>query len=408
MTKLKLTTMAHGGTALGRDHKNRIIFVAGGIPGETVDVEIDEGKKPLYGRLVKVLKASSDRVKPATDGVGPHGGYSYQHMQYKAQLRYKRDVVEDQLKRIGGVKKAKIQQVVPSPQPWAYEMDVTLSPTADGRFGFWSPSEGKVVPIRKGNAYKSLVPALQNLLDDFDWELPDLRKLTLRAGSDGELVIALEVQDVEPPSLHVDFPVSVTIVLPDRSAANLIGVNYVQRILNGRWFQISAGYTFFGNLAAAEKLIKTVLKYADLSEEDVVVELYSGVGGVTSFLAEKASAVYGIEPYPTAIEDASVNLDNTENVTLYEGFPEDVLPLLDLEADVWVMSPPSTGLPFPVLEDISRLLPPRLVYVSQDIATMARDGKELGSMGYKLREVQPHDLRPQTFHIHTVSLWVQS
>ena len=406
MTKLKLTTMAHGGMALGRDQKNRIIFVVGGIPGEMVDVSIEEGKKLRYGRLQKVLKPSSDRIKPVTDGLGPHGGYSYQHMNYKAQLRYKREVVEDQLKRIGGLRKAKIHPVAPSPQPWAYEMDVTLSPTADGRFGFWSPLDGAVMPVRKGNAYKTLVPALQNLLDDFDWELPDLRKLTLRAGSDGELLIAMEVQDVEPPSLHVDFPVSVTIVLPDRSTANLIGVNYVLREFNGRWFQISAGYTFFSNLASAEKLLRTVLKYAQLSKEDVVLELYSGVGAITAFLAEKAGEVHGIEPYPTAVEDATVNLDNTENVTLYEGFPEDVLPLLDIEADVWVMSPPATGLPSFVFDDIVRLEPTRLVYIGKDMATMARDGKDLSRIGYKLREVQPHDLLPQTFHVHTVSLWV--
>ncbi len=405
MAKIKLTTMAHGGMAIGRDSRNRIVFVPGGIPGETVQVMIESGKKQTYGRIEKVVQRSKNRVEPPTNGLGPHGGYSYQHMSYKAQLKYKQEVIVDQLKRIGGIKKAKVLAVMPSSQQWAYEMDVTLSPTKDGKFGFWSPTDQLVLPIEKGQSYKTLHPSLQDLLNDFDWELPDLRKLTLRAGSDGERLVALEVQDVEPPSLHVDFPISITIVLPDRSTANLIGTNYIVRELHGRWFQISAGYPFFSNLSVAEQIIDTVLKYAKLSGSETVLELYSGVGGLTSFLASAAGMVHGIEPYPTAIEDASINLDATDNVALYEGFPEDILPLLDVAADCWVMSPPHSGLPSFVFADLKRLSPSRLVYVSADVATLARDGKELGRLGYVLREVQPHDLWPQTFHIHSVSLW---
>ena len=398
--------MAHGGSALGRDKQNRIVFVPGGIPGETIDVELSSQKKSTYGRIKSIVQKSKDRVAPSTKtGHGPHGGYSYEHIKYNAQLKYKKEVVIDQLKRIGGFKKAKVNEVKGSQERWAYEMDVTLSPTNDGRFGFWSPQDQSVLPIEKGNAYKTLVPALQNLLDDFDWNLPDLRKLTLRAGSDGELLVALEVQDVEPPELHVDFPISVTIVLPDRTTANLIGINEVKRQLNGRWFQISAGCPFYSNLPAAESLIQSVLLYLKRSGAKTVIELHSGVGGLTAFLAENVEQLHGIEPYPAAVADAAVNLEHTDNVYLYEGFPEDILPILEITADTWVMSPAASGLASPIFDDIAKQLPSHLIYVSSDIATMARDGKILKKIGYRLVEVQPHDLLPQTFHVHTVSLW---
>jgi 23S rRNA (uracil1939-C5)-methyltransferase len=136
-----------------------------------------------------------------------------------------------------------------------------------------------------------------------------------------------------------------------------------------------------------------------------VVELYSGVGTLTAFLAETGAAVTAVELNPDAVADTAVNLGEFDNVTLYEGPAEEILPLLDAQPDVMVANPPDGGLPSAVIEAIARLTPERLVYVSADLPALARDGKKLVQAGYDLVEVQPVDMTPQSFQIDTVSLW---
>ena len=136
--KLKLSAMAHGGHALGRDNRNQVIFVAGGIPGELVEIETEKivGKKKYFNaKLKKVIKPSPNRRPVKGSTIGPHGGLSYTHIKYKAQLEYKRAVATDQLKRLGGMK-VSVDPIGRAPQEWEYDHDVVLSPTPNGRFGF--------------------------------------------------------------------------------------------------------------------------------------------------------------------------------------------------------------------------------------------------------------------------------
>jgi 23S rRNA (uracil1939-C5)-methyltransferase len=213
------------------------------------------------------------------------------------------------------------------------------------------------------------------------------------------------VDDVEPPELEADFPVSVAMVLPDQTAVSLVGDNYIVQRVKGRDFRVSPGCFFQPSPAAAALLVDAVLAYANLSGTESVVELYSGVGMLTAFLAETGAAVTAVELNPDAVADTAVNLADFDNVTLYEGLAEEILPLLDVQADVIVVDPPDGGLALTVIESIARLAPARLVYVSADLPALARDGKKLAQAGYKLVEVQPIDMTPQAFQIDTVSLW---
>lgn len=401
---LQLTTMANGGMALGRDGQKRPIFVPYAIPGEKVQVQLTE-EKQHYARaeLLHVLTPSPDRVEARCQHFGTCGGCHLQHMSYEAQLRAKQTIVHDQLQRIGGLGDIKVHPTLPNPTPWAYRHDVSFSPVPGGGLGFWSPKLGQVMPIEVCHI---IHPRLLELQKDTDLDLPGLRKLTLRKGDDDDLLAALEIDDVEEPELEADFPLSVAMVLPDETAVILVGDSYIVKTVKGRDFRVSAGCFFQPSLEAAALLVDSVLAYANLSGKEIVLEGYSGVGMLTAFLAQQAAEVVAVEVNPDAVADTAVNLDDLDNITLYEGTVEDTVPTLKTKPTVAVVNPPAAGLTAEALKAVTAQTPKRLVYVSSDVATLARDGKHLTKAGYKLAEIQPIDMTPQAFQIDTVSLWV--
>lgn len=400
---LDLTEIAHGGSAVGRAKRKRTVFVPGGIVGEKVRVEIHSEKNNYaYANLVEVLQPSPERVEPKCPYFGVCGGCHFQHMSYAAQLVTKQEVTRDQLLRIGNIKDAPVAPTLPNPEPWAYQVEMMLSPAGNGRLGFWSPKEKQVIPIEVCPITR---PELVELLNDIDLELDGLRKLTLRLGDDEAMLAAIEVDDVEPPELETDFPVSVAIVLPDKTSAALVGDNFIVQRVQGRDFRISPGCYFAPNAAGMDLVVQTVLRYAALSGQETVFDLYSGVGVLTAFLAEQAQEVVGIEVNPDAVADTAVNLADSENVSVYEGAVEDVLPQLDIQPAVLVLNPTNQGISREATKLILEKRPSKIIYVSSDVATFARDGRKITHAGYELKEIQPIDMRPQTFHIDLVAVW---
>jgi 23S rRNA (uracil1939-C5)-methyltransferase len=402
---LKLTAMAHGGLALGRDESKRVIFVPFALPGERVRVELGQdadGKRFAHARLLEVLSPSPQRVSPRCAHFPLCGHSHYQHIAYPAQLEHKQAMVRDQLERVGGFKNAPVAATLANPEPWAAWSDVTLYPAPGGGLGFWSAGAGAVTPIE---SCPLLAPILNELLQDMELALPGLRKVTLRAGAGDELLAALEINDVEPPELEADFPISVAMVLPDGSAANLIGDNDIVRLVKGRNFHISAGSFFFPSLAATALVVDEVLRQAELTGQENVVELFAGVGLLTAFLSQQAQSVVALEANADSVADMVTNLDDRDNVTVYEGAIAGLLPAIGLKPDLVVVTPPEDGLPGEVVAEMARLGAPRLIYVSADPADLARSGQKLAHAGYRLSHVQPIDMYPQTFQALTVALW---
>jgi 23S rRNA (uracil1939-C5)-methyltransferase len=398
-----LTAMAHGGAALGRDQQGRVVFVPYAIPGETVRVRPTKGKERYtHAELIEVLEPSPHRLQPPCPHYGLCGGCHFQHIAYPAQLVFKTDVVRDQLSRVGKFENPPVEMALASPAEWEYRNSASFSPTEDGRLGYWSHSEEQVISIEECHL---LQPALQSLYRDLDLELPGLRRLTLRVDAYADLLVLFETEDAEPPALEADFPVSAAILLPTGEAANLIGDNYLTERCAGREWQVSAGSFFQVNPPAAEHLVRLVNSFAALSGSEAVLELYSGVGLFTAGLSAASSRVVGIEASPDAVADAAVNLDETENVELYQGPVEEILPALAEQAfEVVVLDPPRTGVEPAVIDALDTIRPRRMVYVSCDPATFARDARRLTRSGYRLRKVQAVDMFPQTFHVETVSL----
>ncbi|MDY6876968.1 MAG: class I SAM-dependent RNA methyltransferase [Chloroflexota bacterium] len=413
---LQLTAIAHGGAALGR-HEGRVIFVPYALPGEIVQVEITEDKgRYAFARLVDVLEPSPDRVAPPCPYFGSTGcgGCQWQHAAYKAQLRFKGDIVADQLARIGSISDPPVHPILPDGSGWAYRNHAQFHPVPGGGLGFQASGSHTAYPERGQRVIAVdecpiLHPLLSELYSTLDLDMPGLLRLSLRAGTGtGKTMLIFETEDDLPPSLESDLPVSCVLLLSDGLHANLIGNNYITEVVAGRTYRISAPSFFQVNTPQATQLVRLVTEYLDLGGDETVLDGYCGVGLFTAHLAERAEMVIGVELAPTAITDLLENTAEFDNVEIIEGPVEAVLPDLDVSLDAAVVDPPRAGVDRFALDALVACRPARVVYVSCDPATLARDTKRLTRAGYRLVEVQPVDMFPQTYHVESVALFVST
>jgi 23S rRNA (uracil1939-C5)-methyltransferase len=393
--ELQLEAMAHGGSALGR-HGRQTIFVPYTIPGERVLARITQDKGRIaFAQGVTLLDESGDRVYPRCPHFGPGKCWRchWQHIDYPAQLLLKQDVLADQLARIGGFDDADVRPVIPSPVQWGYNYHMTLLAKDDGPLGFPGVDE-PVYPITECYI---LHPDLLALYHSLDMAFDGLSSMKLQMGTDGAQMLILTMADDNAPELETDLPASVNMLLSDNEPVNLIGDSHSRYEVGGRWFRVTAGSFFHPNVAQLENLVTLVLDALQLAGDDMVLDLYAGVGLFTAFLAERASLMTLVESYPPAVTDAEDNLADRENVDIIEGAVEDVLPELDEAYQTAVVDPPPDGLSLDAVDLLGESGISRLAYVSSDPATLARDGKRLAQHGYRLVYVQPIDLAPQTY-----------
>ncbi len=410
--ELELTRMAHGGSAIGR-YEGRAIFVPYTIPGEKITARIVQDKgRFARAEGITLLEPSPARVIPRCPHFGPGrcGGCHWQHIDYSAQLEFKQQVVLDQMERLGGFQAVTVHPTIPSPDPWMYRSHISFHVTEDGRLGFITTDDEHVIPIEECHIIR---PELLDLFDSLDLEgIDNLDRVRMQVGTDSDdQMIAISTADDEAPEIENDLPVSINLLLGDNEPVNLIGRSYVQYTIKGRSFRVTAGGFFQVNLPLAEVLVDLVLDRLNLTGSESVLDLYAGVGLFTAFLAERAALVTSVESYPPAVTDADKNLAEFETVELIEGNVEDVLADLDPQQDgpydAAVVDPPRTGLEPQALDALAALSPRKIVYVSCDPATLARDAKRLVSKGYRLIDVQPVDMFPQTFHIESVAAFTR-
>jgi len=409
---LQLTTITNGGAALGR-HEGRAIFVPYTLPEETVRVEISEDKgRYAFARPVEVLEPSPDRVTPPCPyfGLTGCGGCQWQHISYRAQLRFKAQIVSDQLTRIGGISDPHVHPTLPDGSGWAYRNHAQFHPAPGGRLGFHRTSgqrnqqDREVIAIEESAV---LHPLLSDLYATIDLELENLTRLSLRAGTiTGDRMLVFETEDDLAPSLEIDLPVSCVLLLSDGQYANLIGNNHITEVVAGHTYRISAPSFFQINTPQANQLVRLVTEYLEPQGDETILDAYCGVGLFTRHLAKHTGLVVGVEAEPAAVADLLENTADRDNVEVIEGPVEAVLPDLDIPLDGAVMDPPRAGVDRFALDALVAHRPARVVYVSCDPATLARDAKRLGRSGYHLAEVQPVDMFPQTHHIESVALFV--
>ncbi len=406
---LTLTGMAHGGAALGR-HEGRVFFVPYALPGEEVTVEIVEDHKSwARARLREVIRPSPHRIAdPPCPHFGPDGcgGCHWQQIAYPAQLEFKREIVRDQLTRIGKIADPPVREMIASPDPWAYRNQVQLRPAADGGLGYVGDGGSGVVPVAECPV---MHPLLTEMFESVDLDFADLTRLTLRTGTaTGQQMAVLETADDEPPQIAVDVPISVCFLLSDGTPVTLAGNSWIAEAVAGRLWRISAPSFFQVNTALAEQLVRVAHDFAAPADGDILLDLYAGGGLFGLTLAPKVGEAFLVEENPHAVADALANAAGQGNVTLLESTVEEALAEWDRAVDIVVLDPPRGGTTPAVRDALIRLAPAQIVYASCDPATLARDLRRLLAGGYQLAAVQPLDMFPQTYHIECVALLVGS
>lgn len=397
------TAFVYGGETIARLPDGRAVFIPYTIPGETVRIRLVEDKE-RYARaeLIEVVGPAPSRIEPRCRHFGTCGGCHYQHLSYADQLAAKQAVFRDQLERIGKVTDPPVREIVGSPSPWNYRNHIQFHISPQGKLGYLKHRSREMVDIEECHLPEDVLNLVWPVLEAES--IPGLDRIHLRSGEgDQDALIVLESSDPQPLSFEMDLPLSAVYRGPGGEII-LAGDDFTILEVHQFPFVVSAGSFFQVNTTMAERLITDLLSLIDELKKELVLDVYSGVGLFSVFLAEAAERVIGVESNPSAVEDYLYNLSGWENVQLYDLAAEEVLPYLEEEPDVIVLDPPRGGLSTAVLDGVVSLNPPAVVYISCDPATLARDLKRFARQGFFLSQATPYDMFPQTYHIESLNL----
>lgn len=399
--KIKIEKLVYGGSGLGRLDNGKVVLVPHTIDGENITIcDIQEQNKASIGVIESITERSYYRVEPPCPYFYHCGGCQYMHIAYAHQLAIKKSILCSQLERLGGISKLDISDTIPSPDHLAYRNHVQFHIDKDGRPGFQRARSHEIIPIEK---CLLLEDTLNDLLHTIVLDPSSgITRMSIRDDAIGTPVLALSGETVNPPSFEIDFPLNVVYRGP-AGEMRLSGEAFNQFDIGGKTFQVSSASFFQTNRKVAERLIELLLEHIP-REINTILDCYCGVGLFSAFLAERTRRLIGIETSETACSDFAVNLDCHDHVELYQGSAEDILPHLEIKADLVVVDPPRAGIAPAAMKAIIGMRPTRIAYISCDPSTLARDLKILTSAGFNIVTIIPLDMFPQTYHIETFVL----
>jgi 23S rRNA (uracil1939-C5)-methyltransferase len=461
--ELTVENFASEGKCIAR-HDGFVIFLSDAVPGDTVRVRIDKVKRSFcVGKAVSILKASPLRTTPPCKYFGVCGGCSWQHALYEAQLQLKRQTVIDALERIGGFEEIDVLPTVPSNevyfyrnkiefsfsrQRWLLDAEFTARPTGRDDFALGFHHSGRydrVVDVDacllQSELSNEILLAVKEFCQGKSLEVYDsekqsgyLRFLVIREGKNtGERMVNLVTFDDRPAVasavsryLQDRFPTLTTFVNTINGRRAQIATGELERVYLGSGtiaetlgkyrFQISANSFFQTNTKQAEKLFELVKRLGAFKPTDVVYDLYSGAGALSIYVSDAVTKVVGIELVQSSVSDAVQNarLNGVTNCHFLHGDLKERLTRdsrwIDEHGtpDAILIDPPRSGMHPKVVQSVARLHPSRIVYVSCNPATQARDVRSLADAGYRIEYIQPLDLFPQTSHIESVMKLVKN
>lgn len=415
------------------------IFVKGGLIGDQVEAEIETIKKNFaIAKLNKILSPSDHRIKLDYPIEESRGSIPLIEYDYEKQLEWKKKKVESDLKRIAGLENLSVNETIGMDQPYRYRNHVQIPvglQNGKALLGFYQLNSNEIVDMKEsillpeiGNKIISIV---RNWMDQYDIKIYDkrnkkdgLRHIGIRINKNNEAMVILVTasnqlakKDELIKELIKENVVSIYQNINKlRSSATygndynlLYGQEKLKDYIGNYEFNLSPKSFFQVNRSQAQVLYEKARDYLDLNDQDLVYDLYSGIGTISLYLAQKTKKVYGIEVVKEAVEDAKENarINKIDNVEFLAGKAEEVFPKLLKEgekANKLVLDPPRKGCEKEVPDAIVELSPERIVYVSCNPSTMARDVKILVEAGYKVVEVQPVDMFPHTAHVETIAL----
>lgn len=436
--ELMISGMTAEGAGVGR-HEGFAVFVTGALPGETVRAHIIKvAKSYAVGKLMEVITPSSDRTEPLCSVFPKCGGCSLQHMSYGAQLRYKRSVISDALERIGGFEGIEVKPVIGMDDIAGYRNKGSFPfAEVDGklRWGLYSAGSHRLIApancMIEDPAAVAAANAVQKWAERYSVPAYDeltgkgvLRHVVTRRCTGGasvcvvttgslphsETLIKLLIDDVPGlASVVHNINSKSTNVICGTEYRTVFGADTVRHSICGLDFNVSAESFLQVNTAQTEKLYSAALDALALTGEEDVADLFCGIGTISLLIAKKAKSVTGIEYVEKAIENARDNaqLNGIDNAEFFTGAAEDVLPRLVADGrrfDCVCLDPPRKGADIAALDAIAESGAKRIVYVSCDPATLARDLKILCENGYGIVSVQPVDMFPMTGHVECVVL----
>ncbi|WP_311642002.1 23S rRNA (uracil(1939)-C(5))-methyltransferase RlmD [Selenomonas noxia] len=438
--ELHINRLGTSGEAVGR-HENFTIFVPHALPGETVSAVIEDVKSSYArGRIKQILHESVDRVAPLCALYEECGGCQLQHLSYEAQLRAKRAQVVDALTHIGKLPQIPVRETLRAEEPWNYRNkmqfpigrnsgQIVIGCFAQGSHTIINTENCHIQRAENNdlaNAAREIAKQLHIPVYNEDTHKGVLRHIVGRVGRSNNLMAVIVTATKQLPcaknfvrmlrerlpnlvSVHQNIQTYRNNVIMGRDTQLLWGRPTIIDSLGRLNFHISPRSFFQVNTRQAERLYEQALSYADLHGTETVIDAYCGTGTITLFLAQKARKVYGIEIVQPAILDAQKNArdNHVKNAEFIVGDATAVMPALykqGIRPNVVVVDPPRAGCTETVLRTFANMKPQRIVYVSCNPATLARDLAILKELGYLAQEVQPVDLFPQTSHVETVVL----
>ena len=456
LENIKLLSAGAKGVSIGKTEDGKTIIVSGAIPGDIVNARVKKAKSKYYeADAVEILTPSPFRVEPECEHFGVCGGCKWQNMSYEKQLEFKQDEVVNNIKRIGGIEDFENLPILGGDEPYYYrnKMEFSFSNARwltseeiksgtdinqKNALGFHIPGQwSKILDLK--NCYLQEYPsneirlairnyAIENELDFFDLKRQDgfLRSLMLRQNSKGEWMILIqffkenEKQRVKLLNFILEqFPQITTLLyainpkgndsIYDLDIKTYFGEGFIFEEMDGLKFKIGPKSFFQTNYKQALNLYRKTLEFADINENQVVYDLYTGTGTIAQYIARHAKQVIGIEAVPEAIDAAKENakLNGLNNCTFYCGDMKEVFTEEFLaqhpKSDVLITDPPRDGMHPKVVEQILKLSPNRIVYVSCNSATQARDLSLMKDF-YRVEKILPVDMFPQTHHVENIAL----
>ena len=444
------------------NEKNYIVFVQGSYPGDTVKSRLLKIKKSYSEALaLQILSPASERVLAKCKYFGVCGGCKQQDLDYAAQTKYKQQQVEEIFKKLGGFSGIEIEPIIPSQnvfyyrnkmefsfgdKRWLTKEEIAIEGTLDRDFalGLHIPRIfDKVLDVDECFLQSEVSNKILNFTRGFfkkrntsiystKTHTGFLRNLVIKQASlTNDLMVNLVTSEENDElvneycnELRKEIPQVTTVINNINKKFAAVAVGDYEKVIYGSGFifdeigkhkfRISANSFFQTNTLQAEKLYQTALDFAELKGNEIVYDLYSGAGTITIFISDKAKKVYAFEAVESAIADAKVNagLNNILNVKffaadLYKSF----LPIVDKynipKPDVMIIDPPRSGMHPTTVDDVIKLSPDKIVYVSCNPAAQVRDIKLIVEAGYKLIKIRPVDMFPHTFHIENVTLLIK-
>ncbi|MDD4549395.1 MAG: 23S rRNA (uracil(1939)-C(5))-methyltransferase RlmD [Syntrophomonadaceae bacterium] len=407
--------ISHNGEGVARI-QGKAVFVPFTLPGEKVTIKIKADKK-RYARaeLVHIDEPSPDRIKPICPHYYSCGGCAYQHVTYKRQLELKRQTVADNILRIAKIV-TDINPVVGMEYPWQYRNKVTWhvggGPGKKPFLGYYQGGSHTIIPIKQCNLISDKMQQVTDLLQSMLNDLPVTKRTSMvirEARAENQIMLVLYNLEGEIAPNHIKTLsnlVDSIYTVNNNKEKHLLGLKYLSPHIGNTKYMLSPQAFFQVNNEQTEKLINIIKSYANLNDSEQILDAFCGIGSIALNLAPYAAKVTGVESFAPAIRDARMNAEENhqENCQFICGPCETVLPQLDINYDIAILDPPRSGCKPETITSVVKKEPGKIIYVSCNPGTLARDLAVFAEHGYLSSEVQPVDMFPQTYHVETVVL----